>query len=160
MKQKRVWLMSGAPGCGKSTWINKQIEKNGGVHISRDVVRFNMVKDDEEYFSHETAVFNEFARQANAAIENENGPDDIYIDATHLNQASRNKILKKLVLDNVTVNVVFMRPAIETCIERNEKREGRSVVPRSALRRMWYQQTDPATDEFASHYNQIIYVEE
>lgn len=43
--------MSGAPGSGKSTWC-----RNHGVskyRVSRDEIRFSVLKDGEDYFSHE-----------------------------------------------------------------------------------------------------------
>lgn len=159
MKHKQVYIMSGAPGCGKSTYIAKQIAENGGIHISRDAVRFANLKEGEYYFVREDEVFKKFVDAANAAIDNENGPDNIYVDATHLNFNSRNKILKRLHLNNADVNVVSFQVPLETCLERNAKRDGRSFVPVSAVRRMWYQQTDPATDGCSDHYN-IIYVKE
>ena len=56
MKQKKVWILCGIPGSGKSTWIRKQIAENGGVHCSRDEIRFSLLKDGEDYFAHENEV--------------------------------------------------------------------------------------------------------
>ena len=39
MKQKRVFLICGIPGSGKSTWVRERIAKYGGHHISRDEIR-------------------------------------------------------------------------------------------------------------------------
>ena len=60
MKLKKVWLMCGIPGSGKSTWAKKRLMENGGIWISRDEVRFSMVKEDEDYFSKECEVFDKF----------------------------------------------------------------------------------------------------
>ena len=38
MKQKRVFLMCGVPGSGKSTWVRQRIGTYGGYHISRDEI--------------------------------------------------------------------------------------------------------------------------
>ena len=136
MKSKRVWLLSGLPGSGKSTWVKKQLETKGGFWASRDAVRFSMVAEDESYFERETEVFNEWIRQICEALSN---PmiEDIYVDATHLNDRSRNKTLSRLPKENIReiTNVVFAIP-IETCLERNRQRTGRAVVPDEVILNM------------------------
>lgn len=137
MKQKRVWLLSGLPGSGKSTWARQKITENGGVWCSRDEVRFSIVKENEEYFSHEDEVFNTWIKQINKALENSE-VEDIYVDATHLNDKSRNKVLNRLTkntdIEKIT-NVLFLTP-LETCLERNKQRSGRAVVPEEVIRNM------------------------
>ena len=137
MKQKKVWLLSGLPGSGKSTWARQKIAENGGVWCSRDEVRFSIVKENEEYFSHEDEVFNTWIKQINKALENPE-VEDVYIDATHLNDKSRNKVLNRLTkntdIEKIT-NVLFLTP-LETCLERNKQRSGRAVVPEEIIRNM------------------------
>ena len=136
MKSKRVWLMSGLPGSGKSTWVKKQLNNKGGFWASRDAMRFSMVSEDEPYFERENEVFNAWIAQICEALAN---PmiEDIYIDATHLNDRSREKTLSRLPKENIIkiTNVVFLVP-IETCLERNAQRTGRKVVPEDAIRNM------------------------
>ena len=48
MKNKRVFLLCGPSGCGKSSWIRERINKYGGYHVSRDMVRFNLLEEGEE----------------------------------------------------------------------------------------------------------------
>lgn len=128
--------MSGLPGSGKTTWIKKQLSKKGGFWCSRDIVRFSIVKEDEPYFEHEDEVFNAWIAQICEALANPM-VEDIYIDATHLNDRSREKTLSRLPKDNINkiTNVVFDVP-IEVCLERNSKRTGRELVPDSAIRNM------------------------
>ena len=136
MKSKRVWLLSGLPGSGKSTWVKQQILEKGGFWASRDAVRFSMVREDEPYFERETEVFNAWISQICEALNN---PliEDIYIDATHLNDCSREKTLSRLPKDNIQkiTNVVFKVP-IEICLKRNAMRTGREVVPEDAIYNM------------------------
>lgn len=139
MKLKRVWLLSGIPGSGKSTWVKNQISKKGGYWASRDAVRFSMIKEDEPYFNKEVEVFETWISQIYEALTN---PliKDVYIDATHINEKSREKVLKRLPKDNIEniINVVFTTP-LEICLERNETRKGREYVPSSVIKRMYYQ---------------------
>ena len=128
--------MSGIPGSGKSTWVKQQIAKTGGIWCSRDAVRFSMVREDEPYFERENEVFNAWISQICEALTN---PlvEDIYVDATHLNDKSREKTLSRLPKENVEeiINVVFKVP-IEICLERNAQRTGREVVPEDVIRNM------------------------
>ena len=128
--------MSGIPGSGKSTWVKQQIAEKGGFWASRDAMRFSMVREDEPYFERENEVFNAWIAQICEALSN---PmiEDIYIDATHLNDRSREKTLSRLPKENIRkiTNVVFMVP-IEVCLERNRQRTGRAVVPDEVIQNM------------------------
>ena len=131
MKQKRVFLTCGPAGCGKSSWIRERINKYGGYHVSRDMVRFNLLGEGEDYFSHEDEVFEKFIEQAQLCIDmDEDTPADIYIDATHLFDGSRRKTLKALKnLDKCYLIGVYFTTPIEICKYRNNLRSGLALVP-------------------------------
>ena len=116
--------------------MKKQLNNKGGFWASRDAMRFSMVREDEPYFERENEVFNAWIAQICDALSN---PmiEDIYIDATHLNDRSREKTLSRLPKENINkiTNVVFLVP-IETCLERNAQRTGREIVPEDAIRNM------------------------
>ena len=112
--------------------------------VSRDAVRFSMVKEDEEYFSKENEVFAEFVRQIN---ENLRAERDVFADATHLNPASRNKLLNQ-VSGYDEVHAIVMLKTCDTALKQNENRQGtRAYVPRSVIRRMANQLQMPRLEE-------------
>ena len=146
MKQHNLFLMCGAPGSGKSTWLKEHVE-NAYV-ISRDSIRFMMLDDDDKYFSKENKVFRTYVKYIQESIDSDETPEDIYCDATHITKASRDKLLNALDLTNVkNVTVIVVRPSLEQTLERNEQRTGMARVPRSVVRRMWYQFERPEEDK-------------
>lgn len=148
MKHRILYLMCGVPGSGKSHWVAERVKRMGGAHISRDAIRFAMLKDGEEYFNKEKQVFSEFIARASLAIKD---PEisHIYLDATHINEASRQKTLNALrtacgdALNDWELIIVYMDTPNTTCIARNETRIGRALVPESVIRRMGSQLTIP-----------------
>lgn len=153
---KTLVLLAGAPGSGKSTWARVNC-KYGDVIISRDKIRFSFLQDEKEnYFAFENDVFDTFISEINMALSMIS-IDRIIVDATHLSEASRNKVLDKLNLDGVLINVISFEASLDKCLDRNENRTGRSFVPRSALKRMHYGFTIPTFEE-KHEYNSIIHI--
>ena len=151
MEKYKLYLLMGCPGSGKSTYLNNRIKNSDGVVISRDIIRFSLVSEDEEYFSRENEVYELFVRGiANALKFNK----EVYADATHLNERSRTKLLRALGknLKGVEVNVIYVRVPVEVAIQRNENRIGtRAYVPKSVIRRMYSQTTMPIKEEGFEH---------
>lgn len=92
MKKTKLYLMCGIPGSGKSTYLKTRFIQPPVV-VSRDEIRFKMVREDEEYFSHEKEVYNEFINQITQELK---FFQEVFVDATHLNEASRTKLLRSL----------------------------------------------------------------
>lgn len=88
----KLYIMVGVAGSGKSTYCKNHMT-DGDIYISRDEIRYSMLKDDEPYFAHEKEVYREFIRQINEAMET---GKDIWIDQTSLDRAARGKLLKQL----------------------------------------------------------------
>lgn len=155
MAKCRMYIMCGIPGAGKSTYLKKRFSQPPFV-ISRDEIRFKIVREDEEYFSHEEEVYNNFINEIQTALKFK---AEIFVDATHLNEGSRTKLLRSLgaSLKDVEVNAIWMRTPLDVALEQNEKRQGtRAYVPRGVIRRMWSQFTVPTKEEGFEH----IYVVE
>lgn len=142
--KKFLWMMVGIPGCGKSTWIEKQLALNGGTCISRDKIRYSLLLPYEDYFSKEDKVFEQFIQEIQTAIYNTEINPNIYIDATHLNEASREKVLSKLDLSCVEkIFLVHFVVPFEVAAARNQERVGRAKVPVGQIRRMYFQKDIP-----------------
>ena len=131
MVKSKLYLLMGAPGSGKSTYLKNRFSQLPTAVISRDAIRFSLVKEDEEYFSKEKEVYTEFINQIKEAL---NFNSEVFADATHLNEISRAKTLRSLgeSLKDVEVNVIWVRVPVQVAIKRNENRIGtRAYVPQS-----------------------------
>lgn len=138
---KTIFITIGIPGCGKTTWIKNKIKEIGGVHISRDEIRFSLLNENDDSFDKEIEAYEKFINTIQESIDNIID-NNIFIDATHLNEDSRNKLLSRInTRDNNVIFVNFDVP-LEIALERNEKRTGRAFVPRGQIRRMFFFQKD------------------
>ena len=143
MYKPTLYVLCGVPGCGKSTWVQKKMKENINPiepkweYVSRDEVRFSLVKEEEDYFAKEKLVFNQFVAKICSSLR------DSYVintiaDATHINEMSRSKLINAIHkaapdLDFNIVMVYFDVP-VEVCIFRNNKRSGRARVPENVIR--------------------------
>lgn len=135
---KNLFITIGIPGCGKTTWIKNKIKEIGGVHISRDEIRFSLLNENDNYFDKEIEVFEKFINTIQESIDNEID-NNIFIDATHLSESSRNKLLSRINIRDNKITFVNFEVPLEIALERNEKRTGRAFVPRGQIRRMFFQ---------------------
>ena len=144
----RLFLMMGIPqlGAGKSSFVSTHIREDcNQAWVSRDAIRFDMVKEDEPYFSKEDEVFKNFIERIDFHLA---AGHDVFADATHLNKKSRAKVLRNLTVKPREVAVIWLQTSLNECLRRNELRAGtRSYVPPSQLRRMAYSLQAPDFDE-------------
>ena len=148
-----LYLMCGVPGAGKSTFLKNHIKENNTKVISRDKIRFSIVKPNEEYFSHEDEVLEIFWKQINEALA---AGKDTFVDQTSLTPRARKWLLQH-VEGYTYANIVWIDEDLEICLERNEMRRGtRAYVPENVIRRMHHQFIEPSLDEgfdYIFHYN-------
>lgn len=137
--------MCGVPGSGKSTYLkNNVIENEYTTIISRDKIRFSIVKPDEPYFSHEDEVCEKFWTAINEALA---ADKTVWVDQTSLTPKARKWLLQHI-KGYEHANIVWIDEDLETCLKRNELRRGtRAYVPRDTIRRMYSQFIKPSLDE-------------
>lgn len=157
MKHKEIRLMVGPPGVGKSTYVAKAAkelmdEGHSVAVVSRDAIRERLTGSaiGQRYFAKEKEVFRTFVKLAQEAIDVE--IEVIFIDATHINENSRNRILSRLKnTEDYVLVVETFNISKEEAIKRNNKREGFAHVPLAAINRMYQVFTVPTMSEFEKY---------
>jgi len=148
----KAYMMIGVPGSGKSTYaknlikyINYTDKKRNIVCISRDEIRFSLLKEGDTYFSKENQVYKIFVQKIR---ENLKAGNDVIIDATHMTWGSRHKMFKNLTnINNLEIIGIWMRTPFSKCIEYNNKREGLTKVPEDTLKNMIEHFEEPELEE-------------
>jgi predicted kinase len=136
MSNRKLIIMIGVPGSGKTTWAKQYLEEHKNdefkwVRVSRDDIRmmcFNVEFDT----ANEVTVTQIEDKLVRLALEE---GKNVLIDATHINRKSRNK-WHKLALDIGGINVIEkgFKIDLETCLERNRNRDRK--VPEVIIRNM------------------------
>ena len=139
----KLFIMMGAPGSGKTTWCKNNVPKNA-VYISRDEIRFSIIKDEDSYFSKEKIVYDIFINKINEALES---GLDVYADQTSLNAGSRKKLINALNKRPDEINVIYIERPLSTILEYNSKRTGRKLVPNDVIIKMYNSISKPAAKE-------------
>ena len=129
-----LYVLCGCPGCGKSYFGQHYSAAFNAFYVSRDKIRFSLLKDDEDYFAHEDEVFVRFYSTIREYLKE---GMNVIADATHINIKSRKKLLNALSNVYFDVIYVYFNTSFETCRERNSEREGRKYVPLKVMQNMW-----------------------
>lgn len=153
MKDKpKLFIPVGMPGCGKSTFYEENFMEKNVKYVSRDRIRFNMIDNEQDYFAHENEVYHKYIKTIVASLKS---GINVYADATHINHASRAKLVKALRKCGVgeeeySIIFIFFDVSLYTCIERNNSREGLAKVPEDIIIKMKTNITKPTFEEFSN----------
>ena len=138
-----LYVSCGVPGSGKSTFLN-EFKGEDEIVISRDNIRYSLLKPGEDYYSHERESYQIFLQLIKKNIQ---AGKNVYADATHLNASSRFALLKNL--NNrgchpCEINAIYFKIPLKVCFERNEMRKNTpTYVPEDQLRQMYGQFSPP-----------------
>ena len=143
-------IMCGVPGAGKDYHImNHRFFENLRANVvSRDAIRFSMLKDGDDYFKNENKVFNQFVREIVIGL---NEGRNVVANATHINRASRDKLIKAID-SRVSVkdyNIMFfvVQASYETILKQNNRRVGLKRVPDDTITNMFSKFSMPGYHE-------------
>ena len=152
-----LYVSCGTPGSGKSTFL-KEMKGDNEVVISRDDIRFSILKPGQEYFSQDKEVYDKFLYTITKYINN---GVNVYADATHLNEKSRYKLLyglKNRGCKPLEINAIYFNIPLSVCKERNLKRLGtKAFTPEKDLEEMYSHFTFPHRYE---GFNNVYSVDE
>lgn len=138
--KKILYVLSGVPASGKSTWAKLKTEMEPNVvWVSRDKIRFDIMDSYEgvecKYFTHEREVFDQYTETIQLYIDSDY--PQIIADATQINERSRKKLLSHLDLKDYEVRIILFLTDINICHNRNERRTGRERVPEQVIDNMY-----------------------
>lgn len=126
-------MMCGLPGSGKSTFAKKRAKSLNLKYVSRDMIRFALSDEGEEYFAHEEEVYDVYINTIRKHLINN---ETVIADATHLTRGSRRKLLNRLSDIECHTICAFMDVDPDIAKLRNNKRTGIEKVPPKVLNNM------------------------
>jgi predicted kinase len=141
---KRVILLQGAPGCGKSTMAEILAEhyrsRGATVEIhSADKYWYEVVEPDQPHkysWNTEMSGKNHVWNQRNVLAAMERGVDVIIVDNTNTlrKEAAPYVVLAKMF--GYSIDAVRVDPGVNVCVARNEDRPSDRQVPEEVVRAM------------------------
>ena len=138
-----LYVLCGVPASTKTTWCKQNMPKDA-IYVSRDEIRFSMLKPNDQYFSKEKEVFDEFIKRIKDGL---NRGFDVYADATHLNRSSRAKLIQAVGRGKWDFQALVFIASLDGCLFRNSIRGGRAYVPEDSLIQMYHRFTIPTANE-------------
>ena len=135
---KKIKILAGVAGVGKSTYINQHKKENDLV-LSSDQLRIELYGNLEEGNKYNGEVFNELNNRLRQAIKTHDG--DIYYDTTAVSRKQRaglyKQIKKTAELNDYEIEVVLLHKPLEQIKEQNNERTGFARVPDDVVERMY-----------------------
>lgn len=144
-----LYILCGPSSSGKTTYAQhflKEHEEQDIRYVSRDEIRFSLLKDNENYFAHEKQVFKKFAGTITQTLVD---GFDVIADATHLNIFSRKKLTNAIdkFYTNYQIVYIIFDISLQKLLDRNMQRIGLARVPDEVLERMHRDFSPPCNED-------------
>lgn len=124
--KKRVYVMSGISGSGKSTWVNNYLNLSQNANKKILVLSSDQVREELNLSADDTTVFAILdAKYREALVSKE--VDEIIIDTTALSARRRSKFLRK---NDAHVIVVLVLTPFINALRNLKRRQANIALPR------------------------------
>ena len=94
----KLFIMIGIPGSGKSTFAKQYLQDDDTLYISRDDIRYSLLKEGDKYFKKEDEVFRKFGASIQDGLKK---GYNVIADATHLTPQARLKLINRVDLKHI-----------------------------------------------------------
>lgn len=138
MEKATLVIMCGVPGVGKDYAIHNEAFFEGfrENEVSRDKIRFGLLKEGEDYFSKEKEVFDEFVRQLSDGLKQGR---TMIANATHITRASRKKLIRAIDdtgVQDYQIMIYCVNADTDVILRQNSQRTGLACVPQEVILKM------------------------
>jgi predicted kinase len=149
--QKKVWMMCGLAGSGKSTFCNKMFPAE--IIVAEDIIRYQV--EDAYGNTDWDIIIQAFHNKIQTMLETY---DCLVIDASFVDLLHRELTVDfiRSIVPDILINFIVITTPVSECLCRNNARIGRARIDKGLIFRQSMCFTDPVLDQ--KDYNTIIYI--
>ena len=152
---KELFVLSGLPGCGKSTWAKEFCKIHQNVFIvSSDQIRYE-IGGAYQYFKEENRVWELFLSRPIKLAE-DNKEINVILDSTCLKNELRLKYLNMLNLYFDKNTLVYFDIPYNLCCERNKKHIPGKIVRSEVMESMYNTMERPSKEVLSAYSDNIV----
>ena len=153
----QAYIMIGAPGSGKSTWIKNHLQNNV-IIISRDNIVMELANTSDYQKAWNSVDQKQVDKILQERFDNINGVGNFAIDMTNMSKKSRKRWINKIDKSLYEIEAIVFELPKEVLIERNKLRQAENKnMPLMVIDQMLNNYEKPSHDE---GFNGIYYIRE